>query len=220
MPEILPSLFAADIMNLQQTCKDLETEGFKKLHVDMMDGQFVPHIAFGTEQIKQVKQAVNMELDVHLMVKNPEQKIAELIEMGAEMISVHIESTPHIHFVLEEIKKGGRKAGVVLNPGTDTSLIKPLLNTIDYVLLMSINPGRSNQKFIEETIDRIKEVNELIGSRNIEIEVDGSVNASTAKKCIDAGASIIVIGSYLFVDNQQNFSVLKQLEEGRELKEQ
>lgn len=213
MPEILPSLFAADIMNLQQACKDLEAEGFKKLHVDMMDGQFVPHIAFGNEQIKHVKQAVNMELDVHLMVEEPEQKIAELIKIGVEMISVHLESTPHVRFVLEEIKKGGGKAGVVLNPGTDTSLIKPLLSKVDYVLLMSINPGRPNQKFIEETIDRIKEVKALIGSRNIEIEVDGSVNDSIAKKCIDAGASMIVIGSYLFADNQQNFTQLKKLEE-------
>ncbi|WP_152654548.1 ribulose-phosphate 3-epimerase [Oceanobacillus sp. CFH 90083] len=217
MPEILPSLFAANIMNLQQTCKDLEAEGFKKLHVDMMDGQFVPHIAFGTEQIKHVKQAVNMELDVHLMVEEPEQKITELIEIGVEMISVHMESTPHIRFVLEEIKKSGRKAGVVLNPGTDTTLIKPLLNTVDYVLLMSINPGRPNQKFIEETIDRIKEVKELIGARNIDIEVDGSVNDTIAKKCIGTGASMIVIGSYLFADNQKNFTQLKRLEEEKEL---
>lgn len=123
MHEILPSLFAADIMNLQQACKDLETEGFKKLHVDMMDGQFVPYIAFGTEQIKQVKQAVNMELDVHLMVKNHEQKIAGLIEMGAEMISVHIESTPHIRFVLEEIKKAvGKQVLCLIREPTHLSL--------------------------------------------------------------------------------------------------
>jgi len=212
MSMILPSLFAADVMNLKEECDVLYEEGFQVLHVDMMDGNFVPHIAFGPEQIKNIKKQVKMKLDVHMMVSAPEHQIASVLETGAEMISVHYEATPHIRYVIDQIKQHGRKAGVVINPGTDTSLLKPLLNTIDYVLIMSINPGRPNQAFIEETIDRIKEVKEMIGDRDIQIEVDGGIDEHTASKCIEAGASMIVIGSYLFVDNKAHLQELKMLE--------
>jgi ribulose-phosphate 3-epimerase len=209
---ILPSLFAADLMNLKEECDCLYEEGFDTLHVDMMDGNFVPHIAFGPEQIKTLKKQVKMKLDVHMMVSNPEHQIASVLETGAEMISVHYESTPHVRYVIDQIKQHGRKAGVVINPGTDTSLLKPLLNTIDYVLLMSINPGRPGQSFIEETIDRIKEVKEMIGYRDIQIEVDGGIDEQIARRCIESGASMIVIGSYLFTDNKAHLKNLKRLE--------
>ncbi|MDN3017941.1 ribulose-phosphate 3-epimerase [Paenibacillus sp. BSR1-1] len=212
MNQILPSLFAADIMNLKEECDCLYEEGFDTLHVDMMDGNFVPHIAFGPEQIKSIKKQVKMKLDVHMMVSYPERQIASVLETGAEMISVHYESTPHVRFVIDQIKQHGRKAGVVINPGTDTSLLKPLLNTVDYILIMSINPGRPNQTFIEETIDRIREVKEMIGNRDIQIEVDGGVDEDIARKCIEAGASMIVIGSYLFTDNKAHLKNLKMLE--------
>ncbi|KMY49739.1 ribulose-phosphate 3-epimerase [Peribacillus loiseleuriae] len=213
MKQILPSLFAADLMNLKEECDVLYEEGFQVLHVDMMDGNFVPHIAFGPEQIKNIKKQVKMKLDVHMMVSAPEHKIASVLETGVEMISVHYEATPHVRYVIDQIKQHGRKAGVVINPGTDTSLLKPLLNTIDYILIMSINPGRPNQAFIEETIDRIKEVKEMIGNRTIQIEVDGGIDEHIASKCIEAGASMIVIGSYLFADNKAHLKDLKMLEQ-------
>lgn len=212
MTYILPSLFGADLLNLQQDCDVLVEEGFPILHVDMMDGNFVPHIAFGPEQIKGIKKKVNMKFDVHMMVSFPERQIASVLETGAEMISVHYESTPHVRFVLDQIKQHGREAGVVINPGTDVSLLKPLLNTVDYVLIMSINPGRPKQTFIEETIDRIRELKELIGDRNIQIEVDGGVDEDIARRCIAAGASLIVIGSYLFANNKANLKNLKELQ--------
>jgi ribulose-phosphate 3-epimerase len=211
MNQILPSLFAADLMNLQEECDVLCEEGFQTLHVDMMDGNFVPHIAFGPEQIKSIKKQVKMKLDVHMMVSAPEHQIISVLETGAEMISIHYESTPHVRYVIDQIKQHGRKAGVVINPGTDTSLLKPLLNTIDYILIMSINPGRSNQAFIEDTIDRIKEVKAIIGNRDIQIEVDGGIDEHIARKCIEAGASMIVIGSYLFADNKAHLKDLKML---------
>ncbi|MEW4212241.1 ribulose-phosphate 3-epimerase [Priestia megaterium] len=212
MNQILPSLFAADLMNLKEECDGLYEEGFQILHVDMMDGNFVPHIAFGPEQIKSIKKQVKMKLDVHMMVSAPEHQIASVLETGAEMISVHYESTPHIRYVIDQIKQHGRKAGVVINPGTDPSLLKPLLNTIDYILIMSINPGRPNQTFITETIDRIREIKALIGSRDIQIEVDGGVDEHIASKCMEAGASMVVIGSYLFADNKAHLKALKNLE--------
>lgn len=212
MCRILPSLFAADLMNLKEECDLLYEEGFQILHVDMMDGNFVPHIAFGSEQIKSIKQQVKMKLDVHMMVSLPEHQIESVLETGAEMISVHYESTPHVRYVIDQIKQHGRKAGIVINPGTDPSLLKPLLNTIDYILIMSINPGRPNQTFIEETFDRIKEVKTLIGNRPIQIQVDGGIDEHTARKCIEAGASLIVIGSYLFTNNKEHVKTLKMLE--------
>ncbi|QNR69706.1 ribulose-phosphate 3-epimerase [Paenibacillus peoriae] len=209
---ILPSIFAADLMNLKSECDVLYEEGFQVLHVDMMDGNFVPHIAFGPEQIKNIKKQVNMKLDVHMMVSAPEQHIASVLDTGAEMISVHYESTPHIRFVIDQIKQHGRKAGIVINPGTDTFLLKPFLNIIDYVLVMSINPGRPNQVFMEETIDRIRELKVMIGQRDIQIEVDGGVDESIASQCIEAGASLVVIGSYLFSNNKAHVKNLKSLE--------
>ncbi|MBS4210474.1 ribulose-phosphate 3-epimerase [Bacillus sp. FJAT-50079] len=212
MSLILPSLFAANIMDLKNECDALYEEGFEVLHVDMMDGNFVPHIAFGPEQIKQIKKQVKMKLDVHMMVSSPEHQIASVLETGAEMISVHYESTPHVRYVIDQIKQHDRKAGIVINPGTDTSLLKPFLNTVDYILVMSINPGRPGQTFMEETIDRIKELKAMIGERDIQIEVDGGIDEVTASKCIEAGASMIVIGSYLFADQKANVKSLKMLE--------
>lgn len=209
---ILPSLFAADLMKLQEECDQLYEEGFEILHVDMMDGSFVPHIAFGAEQIKNIKKQTKMIFDVHLMVSNPEYQIQSVLDTGAEMISVHYESTPHVRYVLDQIKDNGRKAGVVINPGTDTSLLKPFLKLIDYILIMSINPGRPNQTFMKEVVGRIREVKAMIAGKDIQIQVDGGINEQTAEECIEAGASLIVIGSDLFRNNKANLKTLKMLE--------
>jgi len=211
MALILPSLFAADIMHLKRECDSLYEEGFEILHVDMMDGVFVPHIAFGFEQIRNIKNQTKMKFDVHMMVSEPEHHIEKVLETGAEMISVHVEASPHIRHVIDQIKQHGRKAGVVLNPGTSPVVLKPLLNVIDYILVMSINPGRPGQSFIADTIDKIREVKEMIGDREIQIEVDGGIEFDTARLCIDACASMIVVGSYLFADNKANLNKLKTL---------
>lgn len=154
MVRILPSIFAADIMNLQIDCDDLKKAGFKTLHIDMMDGHFVPHIAFGTQQVKQIKRHTDMTLDIHMMVSNPELKLQEVIETGAEMISIHYEATYHAYYVLSEIKRHKRKAGIVLNPGTPPIFVQSLLPVLDYILIMSINPGRSGENFLTQTFEK------------------------------------------------------------------
>jgi ribulose-phosphate 3-epimerase len=209
MKTIVPSLFAADVMNLKNECDLLYESGFRILHVDMMDGHFVPHIAFGPEQVKRIKEQTDMTLDVHMMVSLPENKIDAVLDTGAEMISVHVESTPHVRYVIDQIKAGGRKVGVAINPGTDTSALRPLIHIVDYVLIMSINPGRPHQTFIHETFYRVKEVRELIGERDIEIEVDGGIDDVAAKTCFDMGASMVIIGNYLFSNYQASLEKLR-----------
>ncbi|EYI56913.1 ribulose-phosphate 3-epimerase [Salmonella enterica subsp. enterica serovar Heidelberg str. 24393] len=150
MAQILPSVFGANILRLQEEIQFLETEKTEILHVDLMDGTYVSNIAFGPNQIAAMKKASSMTFDVHMMLANPERHIDDVIKTGAEMISVHYESTPHVHYIIQKIKKAGRKAGVVLNPGTPEHVIEYLLDDIDYVLIMTINPGQPGQTFIEK----------------------------------------------------------------------
>lgn len=200
MAEILPSIFGADILRLNDEIKFLEEEHTKILHVDMMDGNYVSNIAFGPNQIAAMKKASRMIFDVHMMVKNPKDHLDDVIATGAEMISVHYESTPHIHNMVQKIKKAGRKAGVVLNPGTPEYVLEYLLDDIDYVLIMTINPGTPGQTFIEKSLEKIKNLKKMIGNRPIQIEVDGGVNDIIARRVKEAGADLIVVGGYLFSD--------------------
>ncbi len=201
MAKILPSIFGADLLRLQDEINFLEMEKTEILHVDMMDGNYVSNIAFGPNQIKAMKDASTMIFDVHMMLSDPIRHVDDVIDTGAQMISVHYESTPHVHFVIQKIKKAGRKAGVVLNPGTPPSVIEYLLDDIDYVLLMTINPGQPGQSFIEKSIEKIENTKRIIGNRNIQIQVDGGVNMAIAKRCKEAGADLIVVGGALFTDN-------------------
>ena len=166
MAEILPSIFGADILRLKEEIDFLESENTNILHVDMMDGNFVSNIAFGPNQIAAMKKASGMIFDVHMMVDHPKDHLDDVIAAGAEMISVHYESTPHIHNMIQRIKKAGRKAGVVLNPGTPESVIEYLLDDIDYVLVMTINPGTPGQSFIEKSLEKIANLKKMIGSRS------------------------------------------------------
>ena len=176
MAQILPSIFGADILRLKDEIEFLERENTAILHVDMMDGNFVSNIAFGPNQIGAMKKASKMMFDVHMMIDHPKDHLDDVIATGAEMISVHYESTPHIHNMIQRIKKAGRKAGVVLNPGTPESVLEYLLDDIDYVLIMTINPGTPGQTFIEKSLEKIANLKKMIGSRPIQIEVDGGVN--------------------------------------------
>lgn len=203
MAQILPSIFGADILNLKKEINFLENQNVEILHVDMMDGNFVSNIAFGPNQIAAMKKESKMIFDVHMMVKNPKDHLDDVIAAGAEMISIHYEATPHIHNMIQKIKKAGRKAGVVLNPGTPESVIEYLLDDIDYVLVMTINPGTPGQTFIEKSLEKIKNLKEMIGNRPIQIEVDGGINDSIAGQVKEAGADLIVVGGYLFGEEPQ-----------------
>ncbi|BEM29039.1 ribulose-phosphate 3-epimerase [Serratia marcescens] len=210
MATILPSIFGADILRLQEEIKFLEAENTEILHVDLMDGTYVSNIAFGPNQIAAMKKASSMIFDVHMMLANPERHIDEVIKTGAEMISVHCESTPHVHYIIQKIKQAGRKAGVVLNPGTSESVIEYLLDDIDYILIMTINPGQPGQKFIEKSMEKIKNTKKMIAGRAIQIEVDGGVNVEIAKKVKEVGADLIVVGGALFNGSpQENYQALR-----------
>ena len=212
MAQILPSIFGANILSLQDELRFLEEENTEILHVDLMDGTFVNNIAFGPNQISAMKKASKMTFDVHMMLANPERHIDDVINTGVEMISVHYESTPHVHFILQKIKKAGRKAGVVINPGTPESVLEYLLDDIDYILIMTINPGQPGQTFIEKSLGKIKKTREMIAGRHIQIEVDGGVNLEIAEKVQEAGADLIVVGGALFNDNPKaSYQALKSV---------
>lgn len=198
MAKILPSIFGADILRLKDEIHFLEEEQTEILHVDLMDGTYVSNIAFGPNQIATMKKASSMSFDVHMMLANPERHIDDVINTGAEMISVHYESTPHVHYIIQKIKKAGRKAGVVLNPGTPESVIEYLLDDIDYILLMTINPGQPGQTFIHKSLEKIRNTKKMISGRDIQIEVDGGVNLDNVKQVKEAGADLIVVGGALF----------------------
>ena len=212
MAQILPSIFGANILSLQDELRFLEEENTEILHVDLMDGTFVNNIAFGPNQISAMKKASNMPFDVHMTLANTERHIDDVINTGAEMISVHYESTPHVHFILQKIKKAGRKAGVVINPGTPESVLEYLLDDIDYILIMTINPGQPGQTFIEKSLEKIRKTREMIAGRHIQIEVDGGVNLEIAEKVQEAGADLIVVGGALFNDNPKvSYQALKSV---------
>ena len=198
MAKILPSIFGADLLRLKDESHFLEEEQTEILHVDLMDGTYVSNIAFGPNQIAAMKKASSMIFDVHMMLANPERHIDDVINTGAEMISVHYESTPHVHYIIQKIKKAGRKAGVVLNPGTPESVIEYLLDDIDYILLMTINPGQPGQTFIHKSLEKIRNTKKMISGRDIQIEVDGGVNLDNVKQVKEAGADLIVVGGALF----------------------
>ncbi|AVT72803.1 ribulose-phosphate 3-epimerase [Escherichia coli] len=198
MAKILPSIFGADILRLKDEIHFLEEEQTEILHVDLMDGTYVSNIAFGPNQIAAMKKASSMIFDVHMMLANPERHIDDVINTGAEMISVHYESTPHVHYIIQKIKKAGRKAGVVLNPGTPESVIEYLLDDIDYILLMTINPGQPGQTFIHKSLGKIRNTKKMISGKDIQIEVDGGVNLDNVKQVKEAGADLIVVGGALF----------------------
>jgi len=209
MPKILPSIFGADLLNLKQEINFLEEKKTEILHIDLMDGNFVSHIAFGAKQIKTIKNNTNMKIDVHMMVSNPARHLDSILNTGAEMISIHYESTPHIHLLLEKIKKNNRKAGIVLNPSTSEDVLKYLLKYIDYILIMSRDPGEPGGSFIPETMDKIKNTSEMIKDHDILIEVDGGIDSSLAKSCVNNGAELIVTGSALFDgDKEENYRQL------------
>ena len=197
---ISPSLLSADFLNLTKDLEMLNDSSADWVHVDMMDGVFVPNISIGFPVLSNLKKVCNKELDVHYMVVHPEQYIERTAKAGAKVMTVHQEACVHLHRTISEIKTNGMMAGVALNPSTPISMLEDVIADIDMVLLMSVNPGFGGQKFIENTINKTRRLKQLIkesGSKAL-IEVDGGVNATTAPRLVGAGADILVSGSYIF----------------------
>ena len=197
---ISPSLLSADFLNLTKDLEMLNDSSADWVHVDMMDGVFVPNISIGFPVLSNLKKVCNKELDVHYMVVHPEQYIERTAKAGAKVMTVHQEACVHLHRTISEIKTNGMMAGVALNPSTPISMLEDVIADIDMVLLMSVNPGFGGQKFIENTIHKTRRLKQLIkesGSKAL-IEVDGGVNATTAPRLVGAGADILVSGSYIF----------------------
>lgn len=197
---IAPSILSADFANLERDVKRAEQAGAKYIHIDAMDGNFVDNLTLGPNIVQAIRPHTKLPLDCHLMVENPEKFIPSFAKAGADIISIHVEATKHIHGALQLIKKEKVAAGVVINPGTPVDAIKAVLGDVDLVLVMTVNPGFGGQSFIESTVDKIKELNELRKKHNYRylIEVDGGITDQTIKVCHQAGADIFVAGSYLY----------------------
>ncbi|MEH6953885.1 ribulose-phosphate 3-epimerase [Neobacillus drentensis] len=206
MVKIAPSILSADFSKLGEEIIAVEKGGADYIHVDVMDGHFVPNITIGPLIVEAIRPITKLPLDVHLMIENPDQYIEAFAKAGADYITVHVEACRHLHRTIQNIKSFGIKAGVVLNPATPVESIQHIIGDIDMVLLMSVNPGFGGQKFIPEILPKIKKVKEMAEQKglDIEIEIDGGVNSETAKLCVEAGATVLVAGSAIY--NQEDYA--------------
>jgi len=197
---VSPSLLAADFLHLDSELEMINRSEAQWLHLDVMDGVFVPNISFGFPVLEAVAKKCQKALDVHYMIVHPEQYIKQTAKLGAMMMNVHVEACTHLHRTVQEIHNAGMKAGVTLNPASPVSLLEDIIDDVDMVLLMSVNPGFGGQKFIENTIQKVKRLRRLIDERgaNVLIEVDGGVQAETAPRLVQAGVDVLVSGSYVF----------------------
>ncbi|MBO5007527.1 MAG: ribulose-phosphate 3-epimerase [Clostridia bacterium] len=196
MIKLSPSILASDYMNMGSDIKAIERAGSPYVHIDVMDGHFVPNINFGPGVVSAIRPITDMVLDVHLMITNPEKYVNAFLNAGSDIITVHAECDTDFNFIADEIKSKGKKFAVSLNPATDISVIEPYADKLDMILVMSVNPGFGAQSFIESSIDKIKALRDKYS--HIDIEVDGGIKLSNVQKVIDAGANIIVAGSAIF----------------------
>lgn len=203
MLKIAPSLLSANFANLSEEIKKLEEGGADYIHLDVMDGMFVPNITFGPPVIKKIRNITQIPFDVHLMIDRPERYISDFVDAGADLITVHEEATIHLHRIIQQIKSYNVKVGVSLNPATSLKNIEYILEDVDLILIMAVNPGFGGQSFIPAMKDKIKETRELIDSKSLDIilQVDGGVKIDNIKEVVNLGADLIVVGSDIFKAN-------------------
>lgn len=204
MIKLAPSILSADFAKLLEDVKKVEKAGCEYLHIDVMDGHFVPNITLGPGIVKSLRKDVNMVFDTHLMIENPDDYIKDFVDAGSDLIVVHVEACRHLHRTIQNIKSNNVKAGVALNPGTPIETIKHVLQDVDMVLVMTVNPGFGGQSFIESMIGKIKELKQIIDEKNlnVDIQVDGGIKPSNINQVVEAGANVIVAGSAIF--NSEN----------------
>ena len=212
---VSPSALAADLLHLDKEIEMINASEADWLHVDVMDGVFVPNISIGSPIIKSIGQAIKKPMDVHLMIVDPGRYIGMFRDLGAHLLNVHYEACTHLHRVVQQIRDAGMRPAVTLNPATPASVLEEIITEVDMVLLMSVNPGFGGQKFIVNTLDKIARLRKLIDSRGAKtlIEIDGGINAETGAQCVAAGADVLVAGSYVFAnkDPKEAIRTLKSL---------
>jgi ribulose-phosphate 3-epimerase len=213
--KIAPSILTADMGRLADEVRAAADAGAEYLHLDVMDGHFVPVITFGPLVVAAVRKAVDITLDIHLMIERPETQLSAFRDAGGDILNVHVEAASHLHRTLAEIRRLGAKAGVSLNPATPLSTIEPVLGDIDQVMIMAVNPGWGGQSFIESSLDKVSQLRKQLDARglSIDIEVDGGVNLTTGPRCAAAGASVLVAGSFVYNDKAPVAENIRELRE-------
>ena len=216
MFEIAPSLLSADFTRLGEEIKAVETGGARVLHVDVMDGRFVPNITIGLPVVRSIRAATQMTIDAHLMIEEPGRYAAEFAKAGADMVSVHVEADAHLHRTLASIREVGAKCGVAINPATPLSSLEEVLPFADFILVMSVNPGFGGQKFIPTVLDKLRRLKQMIKIRGLstKIEIDGGIDGSNIAEVVGAGAEIIVAGSAVFGGGQPTVAVRDLIDKG------
>jgi ribulose-phosphate 3-epimerase len=216
MVEIAPSLLSADFTRLAETIQTVESGGATILHVDVMDGHFVPNITIGLPVVRSLRKATNLVIDTHLMIEEPGRYAVEFVKAGADMVSVHVEADAHLHRTLASIRDAGAKAGIAINPATPLAALDEGLQFADFVLLMSVNPGFGGQSFIAESVSKLRRLRQMISERglNTQIEIDGGIDEHNAATVADAGAEILVAGSAVFGKDDPAAAVRALLEAG------
>ena len=203
---IAPSILSADLASIADVVRDLDAAGADWIHLDVMDGHFVPNISFGPDMVRAVRRLTGKPLDVHLMIAPADPYLAAFAEAGADVITVHAEAGPHLHRSLQSIRTLGKRAGVAINPGTPESAIEPVLDLVDLVLVMSVNPGFGGQAFIPSVCEKIRRIGAMTAGRDVDIEVDGGITAETAPQAAHAGATVLVAGSAALKGGPQRYA--------------